>query len=110
MPQQQSNADEVLIQSHSSNRAADLSYELRNDLSVQVVLGQEIGGARVITLNRQRQLNGINNRVVGSFPCLPFSWASLLRLIQRRACEMFSECPSLFLRKHLRLFVPGFLL
>lgn len=30
----------------------------------QVVLGQEINGARVVTLNRPRQLNGINDRVV----------------------------------------------
>ncbi|KAK3165459.1 hypothetical protein QOZ80_1AG0033430 [Eleusine coracana subsp. coracana] len=30
----------------------------------EVVLGQEIGSARVITLNRPRQLNGINDRVV----------------------------------------------
>jgi len=32
---------------------------------VQVVLGQETGSARVITLNRPRQLNGISDRVVG---------------------------------------------
>ena len=30
----------------------------------EVVLGQEINGARVVTLNRPRQLNGINDRVV----------------------------------------------
>uniref|UniRef100_A0A0A9CZB5 Enoyl-CoA hydratase/isomerase domain-containing protein n=1 Tax=Arundo donax TaxID=35708 RepID=A0A0A9CZB5_ARUDO len=30
----------------------------------EVVLGQEIGGARVIPLNRPRQLNGISDRVV----------------------------------------------
>ncbi|CAO2166413.1 unnamed protein product [Urochloa humidicola] len=30
----------------------------------EVVLGQEAGGARVITLNRPRQLNGISDRVV----------------------------------------------
>ncbi|RLN22102.1 3-hydroxyisobutyryl-CoA hydrolase-like protein 5 [Panicum miliaceum] len=33
-------------------------------LLVQVVLGQETGSARVITLNRPRQLNGISDRVV----------------------------------------------
>ncbi|KAL6845562.1 hypothetical protein ACP4OV_025057 [Aristida adscensionis] len=30
----------------------------------EVVLGQEVGGARVVTLNRPRQLNGISDRVV----------------------------------------------
>jgi 3-hydroxyisobutyryl-CoA hydrolase len=31
------------------------------------VLGQEINGARVVTLNRPRQLNGISDRVVRLF-------------------------------------------
>jgi hypothetical protein len=88
-----------------------LSYALRNDLSVQVVLGQEIGGARVITLNRPRQLNGINDRVVGSLPSLFLGESPTVDSAKSlRDVHLFSECLSLFLRKHLRLFVPGFLL
>jgi 3-hydroxyisobutyryl-CoA hydrolase len=36
------------------------------------VLGQEINGARVVTLNRPRQLNGISDRVVRLFSAPEF--------------------------------------
>ncbi|TVU35082.1 hypothetical protein EJB05_16951, partial [Eragrostis curvula] len=73
MAQQQPNTDEVLIQSNKSlplsitseiDQITSGGDELRCVLWVQVVLGQAIGGARVVTLNRPRQLNGINDRVV----------------------------------------------
>ena len=44
--------------------ASSTRYQWRRVLLVQVVLGQETGSARVITLNRPRQLNGISDRVV----------------------------------------------
>jgi hypothetical protein len=52
-----------LISSASGKR---FTYQwLRVFYWTQVVLGQEeTGGARVVTLNRPRQLNGISDRVV----------------------------------------------
>jgi hypothetical protein len=64
----------------------------------QVVLGQEINGVRVVTLNRPRQLNGISDRVVRS---LPFPKSSLAR-------ELFGLkwfCSPWIAKNELRLFV-----